>query len=263
MHKTLCLLLLLCLWQARPARSADLPDTRHSTLDTRPSTLDPQPSLDAAMAAPTDLWGEAAMRQTNGASYEFFAPLLPPLRYVNADFRYYPILLSAPNAMVKARLISNGSGVNLRGGARAWNDNGTPVQFRVGPDEFLFGGLRDRVSEPTLAEGWLPIVEIRYRHATPLLQGGKVPLTAVTPKIPAEIYRLEAFAATEPALASNGVVFVKFDLAQGTNGFVAVEVERVRRAPFREWKVCGMVRATCWRSSTAIGNGSAAGRWRG
>ncbi len=165
------------------------------------------------------------MQQPNGASYEFFAPLLPPLRYVNADFRYYPIVLSAPNAPVKARLISNGSGLNLRGGARAWNDVGTAVKFRVGPDEFLFGGLRDRLSEPTLAEGWLPIVEIRYRHPTPLLQGGKVPLGAETPKIPGEIYRLEAFAATEPALASNGVVYVKFDLAQGTNGTITVELE--------------------------------------
>jgi len=96
------------------------------------------------------------------------------------------------------------------------------VQFRVGPDEFLFGGLEDRVTHPTLAEGWLPIVEIRYRHSTPLLQGGNVPLAAQTPKVPAETYRLEAFAATEPALASNGVVFVKFDLVQGTNGTITL-----------------------------------------
>ena len=68
------------------------------------------------MASRTDLWGELAMRQPNGPSYEFFAPILPPLRYVNADFRYYPIVLSAPNARIKARLIANGSGLNLRGG---------------------------------------------------------------------------------------------------------------------------------------------------
>jgi hypothetical protein len=95
----------------------------------------PLPSLATALAAKSDLWGEAAMAQPNGASYEFFAPLLPPPRYVNADFRYYPIVLSPPNAIVKARLISNGSGVNLRGGTRSWHDNGTPFTFRVGPDE--------------------------------------------------------------------------------------------------------------------------------
>src|SRR3954447_17034137 len=89
------------------------------------------PSLEEVMASSTDVWGEAAMKQHNGASYEFFEPLLPPLRYVNADFTYYPIVLSAPNAKVKARLISNGSGVNLRGGSRSWNDIGTAVKFRV------------------------------------------------------------------------------------------------------------------------------------
>src|SRR5580698_4364882 len=88
------------------------------------------PTLAEALASKPDVYGEAAMRQTNGPSYEFFEPLLPPPRYVNADFRYYPIVLSAPNARVKARLISNGSGVNLRGGARSWNDNGLPFTFR-------------------------------------------------------------------------------------------------------------------------------------
>src|SRR5437867_12840051 len=115
------------------------------------------PGLDEALKANIDLWGEAAMRQPNGPSYEFFEKLLAPPRYVNADFHYYPIVLSAPNAKVKARLISNGSGLNLRGGARSWQDNGTPVTFRVGPDEFIFGSIRERLSEPTLAEGYLPI----------------------------------------------------------------------------------------------------------
>ncbi|MBI3877277.1 MAG: hypothetical protein HY300_15195 [Verrucomicrobia bacterium] len=144
---------------------------------------------------------------------------------MNADFRYYPIVLSAPNAKVKARLISNGSGVNLRGGSRSWHDTATPVTFRVGPDEFLFGGLRDRTSEPELAEGWLPIVEIRYSHRSPVQSGGVVPLDQPKHELPPEIYRLESFAATDAALASNGVVFVKFDLTQGTNGFLAVEVD--------------------------------------
>src|SRR5437763_5015402 len=97
------------------------------------------PSFQEAISSKRDLWGEAAMRQPNGPSYEFFENLLPPPRYVNSDFRFYPIVLSAPNAKVKARLISNGNGVNLRGGARSWYDVGTPMLFRVGPDEFAFG----------------------------------------------------------------------------------------------------------------------------
>src|SRR5436190_21895394 len=65
------------------------------------------PTLSEAAASRRDLWGEAAMRQPNGPSYAFFEQLLPPPRYVNAEFHYYPLLLSAPNAEVKAQLISN------------------------------------------------------------------------------------------------------------------------------------------------------------
>ena len=201
----------------------------------------PVPPLDQALAATRDLWGEAAMAQPNGASYEFLAPLLPPPRYVNADFRHYPIVLCPPGeiperpvpflrngdpgAKPKARLISDGSGLNLRGGSRSWVDVGLPVRFRVGPDEFLFGALRDRVTEPVLAEGWLPIPEIRYTHRSPVQSEGMVPLTPTKELSLAEVYRLEAFAATTPDLAAHCVVFVKFDLVQGANGFVAVEVE--------------------------------------
>src|SRR3954471_23557065 len=96
------------------------------------STAEPLPAFEQAVQSSRDEWGVAAMQQTNGASYEFFEDLLPPPRYVNADFKYYPLVLSAPHAKVKARLISNGSGVNLRGGSRSWNDVGTPVIFRVG-----------------------------------------------------------------------------------------------------------------------------------
>jgi hypothetical protein len=164
------------------------------------------PTLDRSIVSKDDLWGDVAMQQPNGASYEFFEPLLPPLRYVNADFHYYPIVLSAPNAKVKARLISNGSGINLRGGARSWRDVGTPVIFRVGQDELRFGEIPSRLQQPTLAGGYLPIVEIKYAHAT-------------------EVYKLEAFASADPALAENGVIFVKFSLASGTNGIVTVQVE--------------------------------------
>ncbi len=190
-----------------------------------PAAAEEVPSLAEVIKSGHDLWGEAAMRQPDGASYEFFAPLLPPLRFVNADFRNYPIELSAPRSPAKARLISNGSGLNLRGGAHSWHDVGTPVTFRVGPDEFLFGGLADRLSEPTLAEGYLPIVEIRYRHGFPVQAEGSVPLSQQPTKRELEIYRLEAFADTDPVAAANGVVLVKFSLAQGTTGLITACVD--------------------------------------
>ncbi len=53
------------------------------------------PSVQQMIEARTDVWGDAAREQPNGASYEFFANLLPPLRWVNTDFRHYPLVLSA------------------------------------------------------------------------------------------------------------------------------------------------------------------------
>src|SRR5258705_5527265 len=49
-----------------------------SGIENPPSSI----SLDEALSSRQDLWGLAAMSQTNGPSYEFFAPLLPPLPYV-------------------------------------------------------------------------------------------------------------------------------------------------------------------------------------
>ena len=177
------------------------------------------------MAAKRDVWGEAAMTQPNGASYEFFKDLIPPPRYVNADFHYYPIVLSGPNATNKARLISNGSGINLPGGSRSWNDLGTAVTFRVGPDEFLFGGLPDRLQEPGLAEGFLPIVQIRYLHPSPVQSEGQVPLDQKKTHLTPEIYELEAFASPEPELSNHGLVFVRFTLTQGARGFITADFD--------------------------------------
>src|SRR5438045_4597293 len=124
-----------------------LPAIAASTRDAKIAAI---PSLQEVVSARKDVWGELAMAQSNGPSYEFFENLLPPPRYVNADFRFYPLVLSAPNAKTKARLISNGSGVNLRGGTRSWNEVGTAATFRVGTDEFRFGEILQRLEHPAL-----------------------------------------------------------------------------------------------------------------
>jgi hypothetical protein len=156
-----------------------------------------------------DLWGEAALRQTNGPTYEFFKDLLPPPRYVNADFRYYPIVLGTPGSKVKARLISNGSALNARGGTRSWNDVGAPVTFRVGPDELRFGEFPERLDGPRFVDGYLPIVQIDYAHGE-------------------AIYRQEAFVNIVPQFATNGVVFVSFSLLKGSNGVVAAQLDQAK-----------------------------------
>jgi hypothetical protein len=186
-------------------------------------TAVPPPTLAEVLRSPLDLWGEAALRQPGGPSYAYFERLLPPPRYVHADFRYYPIVLSPPGAAFKARLISSGSGVNLRGGSRSWHEAGMPVTFRVGPDEFRFGDLPARLSHPTLADGYLPIVAIEYRHPSPIQADGFIAVDQVRTEHEAEVYRQEAFVSTHPALAGHAVVFVRFSLTAGADGFITAQ----------------------------------------
>ena len=97
--------------------------------------------------------------------------------------------------------------------------------FRVGPDEFLFGGLRDRVSLPTLADGYLPIVAIDYVHPSPIQSEGAVPLLQERVVRAPETYRVEALASTDSMLSAHGVVYSQFSLTAGASGFVTLEFE--------------------------------------
>jgi len=45
----------------------------------RANLLGKWPNADKAIQSKTDYWGDVAMRQPNGPSYDFFAKLLPPL----------------------------------------------------------------------------------------------------------------------------------------------------------------------------------------
>jgi hypothetical protein len=77
-------------------------------------------------------------------------------------------------------------------------------------------------------------VEIQYTHPSPVQSEGAVPLLQKKVNRPPEIYRLEAFASTEPALAEHGVVFVKFDLAQGATGYITVQLEDSQSLTFEK-----------------------------
>src|SRR5438876_11333350 len=96
-----------------------------------------------------------------GPSYEFFAKLLPPLRYVDAAYLHYPIMLSAPGATTKARLISNGSAINALARKPIWrNETGVPVHFLVGDDREEFGKDLSRLRGARYLDGYLPIVQL-------------------------------------------------------------------------------------------------------
>lgn len=160
-----------------------------------PALADPPvklPTPEQMAASREDVSGEAALRQPDGPSYEFFKDLLPPLRYVNTAFKHYPIVLSAPGSAVKARWISNGSGINLKADKPPmWKEVGTPVAFFVGDKGEPFGGTVELLDGPKYRQGWMPIVDIAYNHQ--------------------EVgYRQEVFAPVRGALAEHGAVCVTF-----------------------------------------------------
>ncbi|MDB6029043.1 MAG: hypothetical protein JWM68_5266 [Verrucomicrobiales bacterium] len=163
-------------------------------------------TLEEALAGKEDLWGKAAMQQTNGASYEFFRDLLPPLRYVNAAFRHYPIVLSAPGSLIKPRLVSNGSAINARANLSTWRETGTLVSFFVGAGESPFGQDLEHLQGPKYLAGYLPIVELDYSH------GGMN-------------YHQETFACTQKPFAEHGVLCSEFSLAKGASGIVTASLD--------------------------------------
>jgi hypothetical protein len=165
------------------------------------------PGLEEVIASEADLWGEAALRQPGGPTYDFFADLLPPLRYVDADFRHYPIVLSAPGSPAKARLVSNGGALNALARQPNWkNEAGIPVHVRVGRDRELFGSDLTRLDGPRYADGFLPIVQLRYTH-----DGAG--------------YGQEAFAAVDEPLAAAGTAVVRFGFPARDRGQIDLRFE--------------------------------------
>ena len=159
------------------------------------------------LISPVDQWTEEAIRQPGGPSYEYFEKLLPPLRYVDTAFRVYPIPLSAPGAAVKARLIGDGRGINLLARQPNWRgERGLPVTFRVGQNRATFGEDPRKLDGPKYAEGYLPIVQIGYRHGE-------------------AVYAQESFAGVEATAASHGSALVRFSLAEGSRGKVEAQFE--------------------------------------
>jgi hypothetical protein len=166
-----------------------------------------RPGPEEVIAAKADLWGEAARRRPGGPTYEFFAGLLPPLRYVDADFLHYPIVLSAPGSPAKARLVSNGSAINALARQPNWkNETGIPVHVRVGRSREPFGADLARLDGPRYADGFLPIVQLRYTH-----DGAD--------------YGEEALAAAEEPLAAAGTAVVRFDFPARDRGQIDLRFE--------------------------------------
>src|SRR5688572_21740633 len=182
-------IVVLCIAVAGCARDADSP---------RPPREYTRDRIDRLMNARADILGEAALKQQGGPSYEYFRDLMPPLRYVDANFRHYPITLSAPGQTTKVRLVSNGSAINALQRSFMWRgETGRPVTFMVGDKREVFGLDPARLDGPRFAEGYLPIVQLKYTA-----EGAT--------------YAMEVFASTEKKWAEHGLVLVKLTLLRGS-----------------------------------------------
>jgi hypothetical protein len=203
-RRTVCRIeLLLWLWIAFTCLPATVEATDLSPATARTNST---PSLNDALWSKEDLWGLAAIRQTNGPTYEFFRDLLPPLRYVNAAFKYYPIILSAPGSPQKARLVSNGSAINPRAGLKTWKESGFPVTFFVGESNHVFGGDPGKIEGPVYENGYLPIVHLNCENR-------------------GVVYEEEMFAGVQDSSAEHGVVFTQFKLRTGKHGLISAKIE--------------------------------------
>src|SRR5947209_2135104 len=158
------------------------------------------------IALKEDVWAEAAIRQPGGPSYEFFRDLFPPVKYVDTDFLHYPISLSAPGAAVKGRLVGNGSAHNGLAAQPNWaTEVGRPLHIRVGGGD-AFGADPDRLDGPHYVDGWLPIVQMKYRQGS-------------------DVYGQEHFAAVDEPLAAAGAVVAKFDFPGKDGGRLVLRIE--------------------------------------
>lgn len=157
------------------------------------------PNLQEVAKSDVDILAEDALHQPGGPSYAFFAGAMPPLRYVDANFHVYPIVLSAPGNMTKARFVSDGSAINALARQPDWGGEiGTPVTFYCGEKRDVFGSNAANLVGPKYLDGYLPIVEISCTT-----QGST--------------FAEEAFCSTDPELADHAVVFVKLTLLK-SNG---------------------------------------------
>jgi hypothetical protein len=165
-----------------------------------PVSISTAPTPAQIIASRTDIWGEAALRQPGGPTYDYFARLLPPLRYVDADFHVYPIPLSAPGSYVKGRLLADGSQINALAHQPNWvNEMGMPVHIFVGDQRIPFGQNLSHLSGPRYLDGYLPIVQMQYNEF-----GNE--------------FSQEVFASVDQRLAYAGAILARFTFPDAKKG---------------------------------------------
>jgi hypothetical protein len=192
-----------------------------------PYTLQPtsQPSygifpVDQIQNSLNDIVGEAALKQPGGPTYDFLCRAMPPLRYVDANFLQYPITLSAPGSLVKARFVSNGSAVNALARQYNWiGETGIPFGIFVGDARHPFGANLAWLKGPSYADGYLPIVQLAY-------------------DCDGISYSEEAFASTDEGVKGNAVVFLRIQAGEKDQGAAPARLElKYENAEYKVFKL--------------------------
>jgi hypothetical protein len=123
-----------------------------------------------ALRAKRDVWGEQLIRSRSGPTYSAVRRLLKPLLFARAKSKpltasgvyYLPFAqpLGSRGAYEIALHVADGSQILAR------TANGASLRVLVGPGgREPFGSCLARLSQPTLAEGYLPILETKYVDA--------------------------------------------------------------------------------------------------
>lgn len=156
------------------------------------------PTLEEIVASKRDAISDYAISLPGGPTYESLLPLMPPVRWVYSNFRHYPVLLSAPGAVVKGRIASNGSALNpLANNPPTWKENGRELQLTIGQENEIFGSNLEKLTEVRWLDGYKPVWVVDY-----ISRGGSK-------------CQLQVFAAVEPDLAALGALCFEIKLLSG------------------------------------------------
>src|SRR5439155_23027487 len=117
----------------------------------------------------------------------------------------YPIVLSAPGAAIKGRLVSDGSAINALARQPNWrNETGVPVRILVGRNRRAFGSDLARLTGPSLTAGYLPIIHLAYREDD-------------------QVYAEEIFASVDEK--HPGAILARFDFPSADRGRIELRFE--------------------------------------
>jgi hypothetical protein len=125
--------------------------------------------LKRARASYDDYFWGALQRKGEDPTYQNVRDFLAPLKYVNAPWRYFGVILSPKGSTEKMRVIEIGSRVDagltrqMPWAKSQWVLGNTHLWVYVGPKDELFGLDEHRQEQPHYLDGYLPILETGYR----------------------------------------------------------------------------------------------------